>query len=185
MRRKLGELSPTSNAERSRNCCGLVALWSYWLVALWPYHYHTRGATIPCGESLGTLSTTRLSTYNDTMKPPRKRRRQNKTEPNTIRRTRFFDIYDESYPDLSLHRICKQDDIAIKSPTGQKWLEQRKTHGRAAYPRTRPQGAALGRPNTTCEEVLNDFLDSDDAAQDLHYQKQVEKKGLNVAPRTL
>ena len=119
------------------------------------------------------------------MSPSSVRNRRNKTEPDTVRRTRFFDAFDKEFPATSLAELCRRDEPAIHPSTGRKWLQQRKSLGRDAYRRTRPQSGGLGRPLILREETLDELLDSNDEAHNKPYDKIIRMKNLNVALSTL
>jgi hypothetical protein len=121
------------------------------------------------------------------MKPkilPRKAKKRE--EPDTIRRTRFFDAYNVDFLAVSLTKICERDDIDIAPSTGRLWLRQRNIKGDLAYRRQRPQyKKKLGPHFKLSDQVLDELLDVNDPAHALRYDQQVGKKHLKVSPATL
>ena len=120
------------------------------------------------------------------MEPPRTpRTKRKREEPDTVRRTRFFNVYDEFFPDVSLTKICQNPEIDIAPSTGRNWLRQREELGDTAYRKIRKLSQSLGRPRQLGEHTLDRLLERENPAHNLGYQKQVETLDLPVSAYTL
>ncbi|TAQ83164.1 hypothetical protein B7494_g8513 [Chlorociboria aeruginascens] len=99
-------------------------------------------------------------------------------------RCRFFDAYDQQYPDKSTSKICR--DINISSPTGRRWLRQRQELGSPAYRRTRPLSKNLGRPPIISAEQCHMLISpSKNPVRNQHYEAQLDHHNIKGNVRTL
>ena len=106
-------------------------------------------------------------------------------EYDTIRRSRFFDAYDNPQSITSFNQLCKRPDINIPPSTGRTWLKQRNIQGNAATRRTRKQSTRLGRKSKVPASVLDRVIDQDDSLHLASWAGQVEQTGFNCHPHTL
>jgi len=78
-------------------------------------------------------------------------------EANTIKKTRFFTIYDKDHTSRSLRSIAA--DANTTEGTGRRWLKQRGNMGSLAYRHTRPMSKKLGKPSkvtkSMCKMLVN------------------------------
>ena len=56
-----------------------------------------------------------------------------RAEFDTIRRTRFYDVYDDTPNIPSFREFCKLPEIDLNESTARKWLKQREEIGAEAY----------------------------------------------------
>jgi DDE superfamily endonuclease len=105
-------------------------------------------------------------------------------EHDTIRKTRFFRLYDEKRHCDSLRKIASQ--AHIHHTTGLRWLEERKILGSKAFRRSRKRSLNLGAPSKLskhqCEMLVSP---SRNPVRDQQYEAQIEYHGLGVCQRTL
>jgi len=78
-------------------------------------------------------------------------------EANTVKKTRFFTIYDKDYADRSLRSISS--DARISEGTGRRWLKQRENMGSLAYRHTRPMSKKLGKPSKVTKSMCKMLVD--------------------------
>ena len=107
-----------------------------------------------------------------------------KTEFNTLKKTRFFDAYDNRETGASIRSIAKEQHIG--ATTARTWLSQRATLGSIAYRSSRKRSTKLGRPlkvsKEQCLQLVNPFRNP---IRNQQYEAQIEFHSLNVAKRTL
>ena len=105
-------------------------------------------------------------------------------EADTIKKSRFFNAYDERIGYDSLRSISK--DFDITHPCALKWLWQRNELGSPTYRRTRKRSLRLGRtPKVSKEQCQMLVSPSKNPVRNQLYEAQIEYHKLNASKRTL
>ena len=122
-------------------------------------------------------------TRTSTERPQTPRRKTARREHDTIKKSRFFEAWDNRDEDESLLSICKRKEIP--HPTALYWLRQRTILGDIAQRRTRPLSNNLGRKETVPKETYKFLVSNENSVRDQLYDYQIEYHELGVSARTL
>lgn len=106
-------------------------------------------------------------------------------EYDTVRKSRFFELFDSRRNGDSLRQICKNPQINIPPSTGRRWLNERDHLGDKAFRRTRKISKRLGRKYIVATETLDDLLRKDNPLNTKPYETIVKELNLPIKPRTL
>ena len=106
-------------------------------------------------------------------------------EYDTVRKSRFFELFDSRRNADSLRQICKNPQINIPPSTGRRWLNERDHLGDKAYRRTRKISKRLGRKYIIATETLDDLLRNDNPLNTKPYETIIKELNLPIKPRTL
>lgn len=102
----------------------------------------------------------------------------------TIKKTRFFQAYDDRKPGETKRSICQA--IGTTSPTARRWLQEREQLGSKAYRRTRKLSNRLGRkvsvPNETIKQLVSP---SKNPVRHQPYEVQLEHHKIPLKKRQL
>jgi hypothetical protein len=80
-------------------------------------------------------------------------------EAHTIKKTQFFNAYDEHYNSKPLTVIA--EDAGTTRTTATRWLEERREHGRVAYRSNRKKSKKLGRKPKLLKERVRELCDKE------------------------
>jgi transposase len=72
-------------------------------------------------------------------------------EADTIKKTRFYNIWDREHLKKSTRQICIETGTA--EPTGRRWLNKHKDMGSLAYRKSRRRSSKLGRPSKVTKSM--------------------------------
>ena len=78
-------------------------------------------------------------------------------EHDTVKRCRYYNIYDKDHNEKSQRQICRE--VGIDDHTGRRWLRQRESLGSAAYQHTQKRSTKLGRPSKVTESMCKMLVD--------------------------
>ena len=106
-------------------------------------------------------------------------------EYNTIKRNRFFSVFDSASDSTTPGDIARRPDIDIPPSTARTWLAKRDQLGYIAHRRTRNTSSTLGRPPLVSAADLAKITDQNDPIHEKSYRDQVQELDLRAAPRTL
>jgi hypothetical protein len=114
--------------------------------------------------------------------PPPHRSRGKQAD--TIKKSRFYEAWDNYQSSESIHVICITTDTT--SPTARRWIHQRDLLGSKGYRRTRKLSDRLGRTsrvsNETCKMLVSP---SRNPVRNEPYEVQIEHYGLPIKKRQL
>ena len=96
-------------------------------------------------------------------------------EYDTVRKSRFFELFDSRRNADSLRQICKNPQINIPPSTGRRWLNERDHLGDKAFRRTRKLSKRLGRKYIVATETLDDLLRKDNPLNTKPYETIVKE----------
>jgi hypothetical protein len=108
------------------------------------------------------------------MAPPTPSRKTLRHEYDTIKRCRFFNVFDTKAPSTSLREICRRPDISIPPPTARSWLKKREILGSPALRRTRRIGSKPGTKPLVSAAVIEIITDQKNPIHEKSYTEQVE-----------
>jgi len=106
-------------------------------------------------------------------------------EYDTVRKSRFFKLFDSRQNGDSLRQICKNPQIDLHPSTGRRWLKERDRLGDKAYRRTRKISKKLGQKYILATATLDDLLRKDNPLNTKPYETVVKELHLPIKPRTL
>ncbi len=105
-------------------------------------------------------------------------------EADTIKRTRFFNAYDDHYTYQSLRSIAADSGTTVSS--AHRWLQQRDALGSPAYRRTRKRSSYLGRRSRVSKEQCQMLVSpSRNSVRNQSYEAQIRYHKLGVKKRQL
>jgi hypothetical protein len=104
-------------------------------------------------------------------------------EANTVRKTRFFNIFDSKSRDQSLRSIARQQKVP--ESTARTWLQQRRNLGSPAYRHTRKLSTVLGRKSKITKPVTQKLLSPQNPVRFEPLKVQITYYGLRVSERQL
>ena len=105
-------------------------------------------------------------------------------EADTVKKSRFFNAYDERISHDSLRSISS--DFGITHPCARKWLQQRDELGSPAYRSTRKRSKILGRQSRVSKEQCQMLVSpSRNPVRDQLYEAQIKHHGLQIKTRQL
>jgi hypothetical protein len=105
-------------------------------------------------------------------------------EAHTIKKTQFFNAYDEHYNSKPLTVIA--EDAGTTRTTATRWLEERREHGRVAYRSNRKKSKKLGRKPKLLKERVRELCDKEkNPVRDQQYEAQIKFYSLRVYLRTI
>lgn len=105
-------------------------------------------------------------------------------EANTIKKTRFYNLFDEHHPiGVSIPKIAGL--AKTSKSTAERWLRERDTLGRDAYRRQRRNSSKLGRTSKITKEVVDSLLDDTNPVRNQIWEAQIEHHKLPVQRRQL
>lgn len=106
------------------------------------------------------------------------------TEADTVKKTRFFNVFDKRQSTESIRSIAAL--FSIDHHTACRWLKQRDILGSPAYRRTRKTSLRLGRKPKLSEETCKMLVSlSKNPVRDQLFEAQIEHHNLDVSVRTL
>ena len=119
-----------------------------------------------------------------TERPSTPIKRTHGEELDTIKKSRFFEAYDEKDPKESMRAFATR--CSIPRATAQRWLQQRELEGSAAYRRKRKQSIRLGRPSKVSKELCQQLCDpTQNPIRDQHLEAQISHFKVPVKIRQL
>ena len=104
-------------------------------------------------------------------------------EYDTVKKTRFYDAYDERFPRESLRSISRSENVPESS--ARKLLQQRKLLGSLVYRKARPQSHNLGRHEIVSEDTYRMLVSTSNPVRDQPYEVQIESHHLPIKKRAL
>ena len=105
-------------------------------------------------------------------------------QADTIKKSRFFQAWDERGSQETMHAICQA--IGTTSPTGRRWLHERDQLGSKAYRRTRKLSHRLGRKSAVSDETCKMLVSpSRNPVSDQLYEAQIAYFHLPIKKRQL
>lgn len=105
-------------------------------------------------------------------------------DANTIKKTRFYDAYDEHHEHKSMRAICAGEKIT--EGCGRKWIRQRQELGSAAYRHSRGRSTKLGRPSKVTKSMCKMLVDpTQNPIRNQPYDAQIAYHRIPVKRRQL
>jgi hypothetical protein len=104
-------------------------------------------------------------------------------EYDTVKKTRFYDAYDERFPRESLRSISRSENVPKSS--ARKLLQQRKLLVSLAYRRTRLQSQNLRPHETVSKDTYRMLVSTSNLVRDQPYEVQIESHNLSIKKRAL
>jgi hypothetical protein len=102
----------------------------------------------------------------------------------TRKRTRFFNIYDRDYDNISFRQLCRNEDV--DEGTGRYWLRQRRNLGHLAMRRTRKLSDKLGMKSKVTKTMCKMLVDpTQNPVRDQLYEAQITFHNLPIQKRQL
>jgi hypothetical protein len=120
---------------------------------------------------------------------PRKNKKPktDRREGDTIKRARFFSLWDNRDTDVSIRDITHRPDLNISTRTGWNWLDQRNKIGSPLALRRQRKfhQKKLGPHNRVPEEKLRELLNRNEPDHYADYATIIEHRDLPIKPKTL
>jgi hypothetical protein len=104
-------------------------------------------------------------------------------ELNTVRKSRFYEAFDERHTSESTRPICQSEGIS--ESTGRYLLKQRDMLGDKAYRRTRQKAEKLDGIEKVSHETNRMLISSENPVRDQPYEVQIEYYILPIKKRGL